>query len=563
MKLKQLMWIATLSLIALMAAGCTDNAESGTVTDGGQTNSSGTHNSNGVESASKATPAGELPIVAEKTKIQVLMLGNPNVEDYKTNEYSKWLEEQTNIEVEWEVAQPSDGEQILNLALASGDYPDVILNFGVSPSKMMVYGGQGVFLPLNDLIDTYGYGAKQMYESVPGSEEVITAPDGNIYGLPRVDMNPHSMTPQRMWIYTPWLEKLGLEMPETTEEFYEVLKAFKTQDPNGNGIADEVPLAASTNGWFAQIDDFLMNAFILNEKGNDNNYLLINDGVLDVNFNKPEWKEGLLYLHRLYSEGLLMPESFTQDNTQLKRLAENPDVPILGAFPKGVVTEVVMLNGDRWSDYKTVPPLTGPDGLKITPYKPFPIHQGQFIVTSACEDPAVCYRWGDMMMTEEFTMRGINGRPGEEWREAEPGELGLNGEQGTWMKLQVYPGVQNVYWANQGPMVQPAPMRAGLVVNKGELAQVLFEEATTKYFPHASAEDQVVPPLTFNEEQAVEIADLQQTITDYVVETMTRAITGDIDIEKEWDSYLQQLENLNIERFVELKQEAYDLKYKS
>ncbi|KRE86299.1 hypothetical protein ASG89_09740 [Paenibacillus sp. Soil766] len=550
--MKKMVLIALLSTLALMPVLSACSKE-----DSGASN-----NKQAEGTSSIVTPAGQLPIVKNKTKLRVLMLGATNVEDYKTNEYSKWLEEQTNIEIEWEVAPQKDGEQKLNLMLASGDYPDIILNFGVSPSKMMVYGSQGVFLPLNDLIEKYGYGVKEMYKNVPGSKEVITAPDGKIYGLPRVDMNPHVMAPQRMWIYTPWLEKLGLKMPTTTDEFYEVLKAFKTKDPNGNGKADEIPLASSTDGGHAGIDNFLMNAFIYNDKGSGNDNLYLKNGKIETAFNKPAWKEGLLYLNKLYKEGLLAPETFTQDTTQLKRMGENPGVPILGAVPRAVITEVMALNGDRWSSYKAVPPLKGPSGLQVAPYKPFPIVQGQFIVTSACNQPDVCFRWGDMMMTEEFTMRGINGRPDVEWRKAKEGELGLDGKQGTWTKLVVPSGVQNFFWNNQGPMVQPSPMRSGLVVKKGELAQVLYEESTTKYFPYQSKKEEIVPPLTFNEQQATEIADLQKTIYDYVNETMARAIMGDVDINKEWDNYLKQLEGLGLNRFIEIRQEAYDAVYK-
>ncbi len=76
-------------------------------------------------------------------------------------------------------------------------------------------------------------------------KDLITAPDGNIYALPQVNECYHCMYQQRMWIYKPWLDKLGLKMPTTTDEFYEVLKAFKTKDPNGNGKADEIPLSGS------------------------------------------------------------------------------------------------------------------------------------------------------------------------------------------------------------------------------------------------------------------------------------------------------------------------------
>lgn len=86
----------------------------------------------------------------------------------------------------------------------------------------------------------------------------ITAPDGNIYALPSINDCYHCSMAQKMWIYKPWLDKLGLDVPTTTDELYTVLKAFKDKDPNGNGKADEVPLTGAPrgSGWYSSIDAF-------------------------------------------------------------------------------------------------------------------------------------------------------------------------------------------------------------------------------------------------------------------------------------------------------------------
>lgn len=148
--------------------------------------------------------------------------------------------------------------------------------------------------------------------------KTVTAIDGNIYALPEVNDCYHCSMSQKMWIYEPWLKKLGLEMPKTTDELYNVLKAFKENDPNGNGKKDEIPLSITQKSWRSTIDAFLMNSFIYNPVyGSSSKHMFIKDGKLDVAFNKPEWREGLRYLNKLYKEGLIAPESFTQDENQL------------------------------------------------------------------------------------------------------------------------------------------------------------------------------------------------------------------------------------------------------
>lgn len=93
----------------------------------------------------------------------------------------------------------------------------------------------------------------------------ITAPDGNIYALPQINECYHCDNALKLWINKAWLDKLGLQLPTTTEEFYQVMKAFKEQDPNGNGKNDELPLTGSDEMWAGNVSAFLMNAFIVDD----------------------------------------------------------------------------------------------------------------------------------------------------------------------------------------------------------------------------------------------------------------------------------------------------------
>ncbi|MBW7456431.1 extracellular solute-binding protein, partial [Paenibacillus sepulcri] len=368
--------ILALLCLAVILAGCSSNTNS---SNNAANQPAGSDNGTG-ESANVATAAGEFPIVKEKTTLKVMVMGDANVESFDDNEFTKWYEEKTNVHVEWEVVPPMNAQDKLNLTLAGGDLPDVIMNFNVPAAQQMIYGQDGVFLELSDLIDKYGTETKKMFEANPLIKQVATASDGKIYSLPYVSDCYHCTVVQKMWIYQPWLDKLGLKMPTTTDEFYNVLKAFKEQDPNGNGKQDEIPFAGSIATPGNNIDSFVMNAFIYDNLTHDNFGLLLQDGKIDAAFNKPEWKEGLTYLHKLYQEGLISPESFTMDNDQLKRIGENPDVPILGvaaAFHMGNFTQ---FNGEsgRWLQYKAVPPLKGPSGLQVASNTPYTAVSGRY-----------------------------------------------------------------------------------------------------------------------------------------------------------------------------------------
>src|SRR5690625_4588801 len=129
------------------------------------------------ESQVEVTPAGTFPITEEKVTLNVMVHGNPLIEDYETNEFTKWYEELTNVHINWEVAPSSNAKEKLNVVMTSGEYPDVILNMGISPTEQLIYGQQGIYLSLNDYIEEYGVETKQMFEDYPKVKQAVTAPN--------------------------------------------------------------------------------------------------------------------------------------------------------------------------------------------------------------------------------------------------------------------------------------------------------------------------------------------------------------------------------------------------
>ncbi|MGG4345290.1 ABC transporter substrate-binding protein [Paenibacillus lautus] len=515
----------------------------------------------GTEPIALSAP-GTYPLVQEKTTLKVMVRGNPLVENFETNEFTKWYEEKTNVHIEWEVVPEQSMQEKLNLVLASEDYPDVIMGLNISPAQQMIYGSQGAFLPLNDLIEKQGPNTKKIFQDNPEIQSTITALDGNIYALPEVNECYHCSMSQKMWIYEPWLKKLNLEMPETTDELYEVLKAFKEQDPNGNGVQDEIPLSISPKSWSSSIDAFLLNSFIYNPVyGSSYKHIFIKDDKLDVAFNKPEWREGLRYMNKLYAEGLLAPESFTQDDNQLIQIGENPDNVLLGASTgghQGIFTQLLGESG-RWLEYKTVPPLKGPNGVRYAALDSTGLNPGAFVITKKAKHPELALRWADGLYEREHTLRSVYGRPDEEWREAKYGEIGINGEPAVWSELKSYGTVQNIAWIQTGPSLRTNDFRLSAVA-KGDddLEVILYNETKNKYEPHKPTDVSTVPPLFLTNEQASEVADLSKTINDYVDEMMARFVIGDADLDKDWDGYVKQLEAMNVARYLEIYQEAYD-----
>ena len=274
---------------------------------------------------------GEFPIVDEPITLDILMLGHAIVEDFNTNTFTDWYSERTGINLNFDIAPPNEWQEVLNLTIASGDLPDIIVGFNVDPSTLALFGPQGLFLPLSGLIEEHGHFIHDVFAGSPQVLPLITSPDGEIYGLPQVNECYHCFYSQRAWINSDWLANVGMDVPQTTEEFVDVLTAFKEQDANGNGDPnDEIPLAAATTGWNGNIDGFLLNPFVFSEFSGQNRFFEQNDGVITQTVTSEGYREGLRYLNRLFSAGLFGEESFTQPMDQIKQQVEGGDAPTIG-----------------------------------------------------------------------------------------------------------------------------------------------------------------------------------------------------------------------------------------
>lgn len=504
---------------------------------------------------------GVFPIVNEPITLTVFAPRPSAIEDLETNTYTKYLEEMTNVKVVWQTV-PSQGlKEKRNVLLASGDYPDIFLGSEITREEEMLYGSQGVFMPLNNYIDEYGSEINKHFESIDWLKKVLTTPDGNIYTLPQINECYHCTLSQKMWINEKWLSDLNLDMPTTTEEFRTVLKAFKDNDPNGNGIADEIPLTGAIKSWHSEVPDFLMNAFIYCDGDSASYRARLIDGQIQLIADQPEFKEGLAYIHSLYEEGLIDTSAFTQTRDQLKQVGENPDAVLIGAATSGWFGMFTSLGGERHKDYTVVPPLEGPDGTQLTAYYPFGYSPGQFAITSSNPHPEASLRWVDYFFSEEGTRLMCEGRKGIDWREANEGEIGINGKPAKWQRTVTWGETQNFCWTGlSAPAAITSDYRLSEVRAEDPYSAEGFETRlfieTQKYEGYQP--EAVIPPLYMRPEQITEMAQLKSPITDYIKESMARFIIGDLDLETDWDAYVEGLNNLGAERYIELLQEAYD-----
>ncbi len=84
---------------------------------------------------------------------------------------------------------------------------------------------------------------------------------------------------------------------------------------------------------------------------------------------------------------------------------------------------------------------------------------------------------------------------------------------------------------------------------------MLYEIIPARYNLHP---EEMPMKVIYTEEELDDINDIESSIRSYVSESITRFAMGDIDIEKDWDAYLAELENIGLTHYIEVVQQAYD-----
>ena len=507
---------------------------------------------------------GTFPIVKEKQEISIVAPDTAYILDLNTNDFTKWFEEKTNIKVNYEQIPEESFKEKKNLMLATGNLPDAFMMGGFSKEDEVNYGQQGIIIPLNDLIEKYGYYTKQVFEQQEQLPAAVTAPDGNIYSLPHINECYHCMYSGKAWINQDWLDKLGLKYPETTDELVEVLRAFKTQDPNGNGKQDEVGIIGSTDGWNANPIDFLMNSFVYNDYGKR---LGVKDGKIYFSPLTDEWREGLKFVNELMEEGLIEATSLTQPMQEMTALANSEDPVIgvgIGATPNDTIGSEAL---GRFKMYQPLSPLEGPNGVRTTITSPGGIYSGHFVITSAAKNPELIFKWVDSLYNPEVTMCSNYGIEGQEWEVAPEGYVGLDGNPAKWAKIlkPETTGEKNTAMPNVALVNLTADVRAGEAIDPNdEMApykgEAMLFSATRDYYEPYAQEEYLPSSMYMLPEELDGFAQLQTQILDYVKESMGAFATGtrDINDDAEWEKYKKELEALNVARYLEVHQAAFD-----
>ena len=309
------------------------------------------------------------------------------------------LEKRTGVKVEWDVIELNTFNETMEIRLASGSkLSDIIQLPNYNTADIMRYAEAGLILPLDDLIKEHAPNIYHLFfEEVPELGRSMTGYDGHIYAIPQNFYGMNFVAPMCLTIRQDWLDALDLSVPTTADEWYTVLKAFKEKDPNGNGIADEIPM--STPGNVSSLENayaYLASAFGLTAPVTVRYYPDAN-GVIVDQYSTPEFKEFLTFLSKLYAEGLI-DAAFSVEGTKITAMAAQNILGSTAYYADSTTTlqKNAQSSGDEKAYYKVIPVPVDKGGnpgrqigRSLTGFR--------YSLSKDCKDPVLAIKWIDYL----------------------------------------------------------------------------------------------------------------------------------------------------------------------
>ena len=475
----------------------------------------------------------------------------------------KRLQEKTNVEIEWTAIQSDQWADKVTLAMANpNSLTDFIFSADFSDSDLLKYADQGIIIPLEEYIDAYMPNLSSVFEKYPEYRKMCEDTDGHIWALPWIEQlgsgkEAIQTVGNMSFINKKWLDFLGLDVPETVDEFEQVLIAFRD---NASAIQEEFGIEGSIIPMSCIVNDgdqdcgILINGFGEGYGDMDKTrHIAVTDDLEVISAATQEgYKDGITWLHKLYEEGLIDPEAFTQEWSTYVSKGKS------GRY--GVCFSWDVANIDNLQDWVPLPALTA-DTRNITPQNgsfTSGFNRGRCVVTAVAQNPALVCAGLDQMYDPFQSPQNNWGTYGED-DDFDIFELGENAE-GEEMLVHAPLGDASPVEVREAESVN-GPLAVlddyyDVYVTCPDDAQYRLDWIKEYYTPDMNR-NYVFPNVLMSQEDTDTIADLETDISQLINEKKADWIMNGFT-DADWEQYLSDLDAYGLAEYLEVYQKYLD-----
>lgn len=500
----------------------------------------------------------------EKATLTGMISYPPSTESEPNNRtIFKRLKEQTNVEIDWTAIQSDQWPDKISLNMSDPNkLTDFIFSAGFSDSNLLKYGEYGAIIPLEEYIDAYMPNLKSVFDKYPEYRTMCTDVNGHIWALPWIEQLGSNKTAiqtigNMSFINKKWLDFLKLEIPETVEEFEEVLIAFRDHAKELQeefGIEGSIiPMSCIVNNG-DQDPAILINGFGegYGDPDKDRHIAVTDDRKVICTAVQEGYKKGIEWLNKLYEEKLIDPEAFTQEWSTYVSKGKSGRYGVCFSWDVG--------NIDNLKDWVPLPVLTA-DTRNLTPQNgsfTSGFDRGRCVVTSVAENPALVCAWLDQMYAPMQSPQNNWGTYGED-DEFDIFEMGKNADGEDMLKHAPLGDASPVEVREAEAVGGPLAILDeyyDVYVTCPDDAQYRLDWIKEYYTPDMHTE-YVYPNIFMSRDDTEKLSNLQADIqkainakkADWIMNGFTDA---------DWDKYLKDLEAYGLSEYLELFQTYLD-----
>ena len=509
--------------------------------------------------------ASELEFPLKETTTLTGMISYPANTESDPNKRTifKRLQEQTNVEIKWTAIQGDQWADKITLNMSDPNkLTDFVFTAGFSDSNLLKYADYGAIIPLEEYIDAYMPNLKSVFDKYPEYRTMCTDVNGHIWSLPWIEQLGSEKTAiqtvgNMSFINKKWLDFLNLEIPETVDEFEQVLIAFRD---HASELQEEfgidgsiIPMSCIVNNG-DQDPAILINGFGegYGDADKDRHIAVTDDNKVICSATQEGYKKGIRWLHKLYEQKLIDPEAFTQEWSTYVSKGKS------GRY--GVCFSWDVANIDNLKDWVPLPVLTA-DTTNLTPQNSSftsGFDRGRCVVTSVAENPALVCAWLDQMYDPLQSPQNNWGTYGED-DEFDIFEMGEN-EDGEPMLKHAPLGDASPVEVREAEAVG-GPLAIldeyyGKYVTCPDDAQYRLDWIKDYFTPDMHTK-YVYPNVFMSREDTETLSNLQADIQKTINAKKSDWIMNGFD-DADWDKYLKSLDAYGLNEYLELFQKYLD-----
>lgn len=509
----------------------------------------------------------------ERPTLTIGLAQNPNTVDYETNDFTRYLEDSLNVNLDFVYFSTDINDATTQLALmvSGGErLPDILWGFdGLDINTVYEYGEDGYLLDLTDYFtEETAPNVMAQIQNAPERDRDsilrngVDPTDGKLYAFPYYVVPGVDNCSAHVEVNTAFLDALGMSAPTTVDELYDFMKAVVENDPNGNGKADEIG-AIGYSGYCGDLVQFIINAYVY---CNDKYFFNATDGKIWAPYNTDEYRQALIFVNKLVNEGLLNTATFTipeagGESEIIPYITPSDQVPIAGVIG-GHLMLVSEADNPVILDYAPIVPLkAATDKGGYAAYNASTLTYVTMITTD-CENPDLAFKLLDFLSNPDSIRRMRYGTEGQGWEAVTEGSNAFGSPANLRvLDSSVWSTQNNQTWHTMGSVISTRSNLSTLFELDDSWASqrnVLCYGVVDAY-AQAPVPAEVVGNLVYNAEENAVVSECSQILKDYVKQARALFATGAMDpnSDADWQSYLDALEGQGLSAYTEAAQSAY------